>query len=84
MLVELKRGVLDPQGQTIREALESLGFRAVREVRAGKVFRIRLRARDEEEARELVDAMAEKLLVNPVIEEHQLLSLERLEGVRQI
>ena len=83
LLVELKRGVLDPQGQTVRDALQGLGFPGVREVRVGKVFRLRLRAASAEQARRLVEAMAEKLLVNPVIEESQLLSLEPLQDVRQ-
>ena len=33
-----KAGVLDPQGKAIASALSRLGHRAVRDVRAGKVF----------------------------------------------
>ena len=38
VLVSFKDSVLDPQGQTVRNALHTLGYAAVQDVRQGKVF----------------------------------------------
>ncbi len=66
--VMLKDGVLDPQGRAIGQALKTLGFAGVGEVRAGKVIELELAASDAEAARAEAEAMARKLLANLVIE----------------
>ncbi len=66
--VMLKVGVLDPQGKAIGHALNSLGFDAVGEVRAGKVIELELTESDPDRARAAAEQMATKLLANPVIE----------------
>ncbi len=66
-----KSGVLDPQGKAIAGALARLGFPGVGDVRAGKVFRVEVEAKDADEAKRLAAQMAEKLLANPVIEEFE-------------
>ena len=66
-----KSGVLDPQGKAIAGALARLGFPGVGDVRAGKVFRVDVEAKDADEAKRLAAQMAEKLLCNPVIEEFE-------------
>ena len=70
--VMLKDGVLDPQGEAIRHALGTLGFRGVEAVRQGKVIEIDLAARDRAEAEAEVKAMSEKLLANTVIEKYRV------------
>ena len=68
--VSLKKTVLDPQGETIRRALEGLGFGGVEAVRQGKHFEIRLAASlTAEQARAAVERIAREVLTNPVIEE---------------
>jgi len=67
--VTLKKSVLDPQGVTVKGALESLGFRTVSDVRVGKYFQVSLGAESEEAARAMVLDMCKKLLANPVIEQ---------------
>jgi phosphoribosylformylglycinamidine synthase len=66
--VMLKEGVLDPQGRAIGQALSNLGFAGVGEVRAGKVIEVTLAETDPAAARATAEAMAAKLLANPVIE----------------
>jgi phosphoribosylformylglycinamidine synthase subunit PurS len=66
--VTLKESVLDPQGKTIRSALEHLDFKNVEDVRLGKFFVVRLNVGSVEKAKAEVDRMCKKLLVNPVIE----------------
>lgn len=66
VFVTLKPGVLDPQGKASAEALHSLGYEEVKEVRIGKV--IELQIEDGPNLEERVKEMADKLLVNPAME----------------
>ena len=66
--VLLKSSVNDPQGLSIRNALRTLGFDGVEDVRAGKLIQLRVSAPSREAAKQMVDAMCAQLLANPVIE----------------
>ena len=66
--VLLKPSVNDPQGLSIRNALRTLGFDGVEEVRAGKLIQVRLMASDRHAAEEAIERMGSQLLANPVIE----------------
>jgi phosphoribosylformylglycinamidine synthase len=66
--VNLKEGVLDPQGRAIEHALHNLGFSNVAEVRAGKVISFLIDGMDVDAARVQAAEMARKLLANTVIE----------------
>lgn len=68
--VTLKTGVVDPQGNTIQDALHQLHFTTVERVRMGKFLEITLTALDEASARTAVAAMCATLLANPVIEQY--------------
>ena len=70
--VMLKNGVLDPQGEAVRHALGALGFDGVDGVRQGKVIELDLAEADEAAAISQPSAMAEKLLVNMVIESYRV------------
>lgn len=65
--IELKPGVADPEGANTKKALELLGFKGVRNVKAVHAFSIDVDAASPEEARKQVDEMCKRLLVNPVI-----------------
>jgi phosphoribosylformylglycinamidine synthase subunit PurS len=68
--VLLKKSVLDPQGKTVKSALDSMGYSNVQDVRLGKHMEILVEAGSEQEANTQVKEMCEKLLVNPVIESY--------------
>ena len=68
--VTLKKSVLDPQGDTVRNALATLGFQGVTDCRIGKFLVLRLAERDAAAGRAQVDEMCRKLLANPVIEDY--------------
>ena len=71
--VSLKTTVLDPQGQTVRSALNGLGYTAIAEVRQGKFFDIALAAETtREQAQADIDKIAREVLTNPVIEEYRI------------
>jgi phosphoribosylformylglycinamidine synthase len=69
--VTLKPTVNDPQGLTIRGGLHSLGFDAVKSVRAGKYIEIRVEGEDKSKAEEQVHEMCRQLLANPIIEDYR-------------
>jgi phosphoribosylformylglycinamidine synthase PurS subunit len=68
--VTLKQSVLDPQGDTVRSALASLGFQGVADCRVGKFMIVRLNEQNLAKAKAEVDEMCRKLLANPVIEDY--------------
>ena len=69
--VTLKASVLDPQGQTIHNALRKIGFADVTAVRQGKYFALSLAdGMTAETAKTMVERIAREVLTNPVIEEY--------------
>ena len=69
--VEVRKhpGIADPEGATIERSLPALGFAGISGVSVGKAFRLTVEAADEAAARATVEALAERLLANPVLEE---------------
>ena len=65
--ITLKPAVLDPQGKAVQQALASLGFNEVKDVRVGKYIELEL----EKNSEERVKQMCEKLLANTVIESYR-------------
>jgi phosphoribosylformylglycinamidine synthase PurS subunit len=76
VLVSLREGLLDPQGKTVQDALPTLGWDNVSEVRVGKHIELVVEAEDEASARAQVEDMAGRFLSNPVIEEFRILAME--------
>jgi phosphoribosylformylglycinamidine synthase PurS subunit len=68
--VTLKNGVLDPQGKAIQNALASLGFNGVNDVRQGKFIEVDLAETNEGRAREQVERICKELLANTVTENY--------------
>jgi phosphoribosylformylglycinamidine synthase PurS subunit len=76
IVVSLKEGLADPQGKTIHDALPTLGWDNVSEVRAGKHFELVVEADDDQTARAQVEEMTRRFLSNPVIEDFRVLDSE--------
>jgi phosphoribosylformylglycinamidine synthase len=74
--VRLKRGVLDPEAETTRRALERLGF-DLDGLRAADRFEIELDAESADAAAARADEMAERLLANPTIHDYEVAVAER-------
>ncbi|HEY1911304.1 MAG TPA: phosphoribosylformylglycinamidine synthase subunit PurS [Vicinamibacterales bacterium] len=72
VFVTLKPSVFDPQGKVIADALHSLGYDGVADVRQGKYFELELAAADTATARTLAAEVADKVLANPVIESYRI------------
>ena len=72
VFVTLKPSVFDPQGRTIVDALHSMGYAGVEDVRQGKYFELELTTTDATQAKALAAEVADKLLANPVIESYRI------------
>ena len=70
--ITLKNGVLDPQGKAVQNALSSLGFSGVKDVRQGKFIELELAETDKTAAKAAVEQMCKTLLANTVIENYQV------------
>ena len=70
--VMLKDGVLDPQGEAVKHALNSLEYNTVESVRQGKVIEIVLDETSEETANKSIQEMCQKLLANTIIESYEI------------
>lgn len=66
--ISLKKTVADPQGLTVKHALESLEYKGIKEVRMGKYIELTMDSADEPQ----IHQMCKKLLVNPIIEEYRI------------
>jgi phosphoribosylformylglycinamidine synthase len=78
VVVSLKPGLSDPQGKAVEGSLPAMGWTNVEGVRVGKVVELTVEADDEAAARAQVEAMAERLLSNPVIEDYRILISEEV------
>jgi phosphoribosylformylglycinamidine synthase PurS subunit len=72
VFVTLKPSVFDPQGTTVTEALHTLGYDTVRDVRQGKYFELEIDATTAADAKRIASEAADKLLANPVIESYRI------------
>lgn len=72
VFVTLKPSVFDPQGSTIAEALHSLGYASVADVRQGKYFELDLNVTTAADAERLAGEVAGKVLANPIIESFRI------------
>jgi phosphoribosylformylglycinamidine synthase len=71
VVVVPKPVVNDPQGVTVRQGLNALGFGEVADVRVGRYIEVSLDGSSAEEARRRVDEMCRQLLANQVIEDYR-------------
>ncbi len=72
-----RRGILDPQGKAVADALHSLGFARVGEVRVGRYLVVEAEAESADAARQSARDMCEKLLANPVTEDFEIATVEQ-------
>jgi phosphoribosylformylglycinamidine synthase len=71
IIITPKKAVLDPQGKTVQNALEHMGYTGIGSVHVGKYLEIELAGSDKETARKQIDDACHKILSNPVIEDYR-------------
>jgi len=72
IIITPKKAVLDPQGKTVQDALQHMGYQGVGAVHVGKYLEIELSGSDKDAARKQIDEACHKFLSNPVIEDYKL------------
>jgi phosphoribosylformylglycinamidine synthase PurS subunit len=70
--VTLKKDVLDPQGKVIQQTLQNMGMGTLKALRQGKYFEIEINENDESKAKNKIEEMCKKLLVNLIIENFEI------------
>jgi phosphoribosylformylglycinamidine synthase subunit PurS len=77
IIITPKKAVVDPQGITVKKALEHMGYTGVTGVHIGKYIEIDLApGTDKAAATKAINDAAHKLLSNPVIEDYKLEMVE--------
>ena len=71
IIITPKKAVLDPQGKTVQNALDHMGYKGVGAVHVGKYMEIELPDGDKELWRKQIDDACHKILSNPVIEDYR-------------
>ncbi|MBA2499626.1 MAG: phosphoribosylformylglycinamidine synthase subunit PurS [Chitinophagaceae bacterium] len=66
------KDLLDPQGKAVMGGLKNLGLNGVEDVRIGKNIDLRINASTEDEAKQIGEEAARKLLANPVMEIYEV------------
>ena len=69
VIINLKKDVLDPQGNVVKQTLQNMGMKSLKNLRQGKYFEIEIEENDENKAKNKVEEMCKKLLVNLIIED---------------
>lgn len=64
--------LLDPEGETISNAAQRMGYEEVRSVRAGRIFAMEIEASTAHAALQIADRLAQQLLHNPVVEIYEV------------
>jgi phosphoribosylformylglycinamidine synthase PurS subunit len=67
--VTLKKDVLDPQGKVVEQTLQNMGMNTLKNLRQGKYFEIEINENNEDRAKNKIEEMCKKLLVNLIIED---------------
>ena len=70
--VTLKKDVLDPQGRVVKQTLQNMGMDTLKNLRQGKYFEIEINENNEVKAKNKIEDMCKKLLVNLIIEDFEI------------
>ena len=70
--INRRHEIADPEGTTVKRALEELGFRGIKDVRMDRVIHMDVEADDREEVRRAVTEMCRQMLANPVLADYEI------------
>ena len=70
--VTLKKDVLDPQGKVVEQTLQNMGMNTLKSLRQGKYFEIEINENNESKAKNKIEDICKKLLVNLIIEDFEI------------
>ena len=70
--VTLKKDVLDPQGKVVHQTLQNMGMNTLKSLRQGKYFEVDIDEDNDKKAKNKIEDMCKKLLVNLIIEDFEI------------
>ena len=77
VFIRLRPSVLDPAGEAIKSASNKLGVEGIKSLRIGKMIEVKIESETENDVREKIDLLCDRLFANTVIEDYEY-SLEKL------
>ena len=84
ILVSYKDTVLDPQGQTVKNALHTLGYDFIKNAKQGKVFELELEGLSQDKIEQVIPEISDKVLANPIIEKFTWEIIESEKGEKRL
>tara|TARA_E500000178_G_C16739869_1_gene625440 strand:- start:36 stop:317 length:282 start_codon:yes stop_codon:yes gene_type:complete len=76
VIINLKKDVLDPQGNVVKQTLQNMGMTSLKNLRQGKYFEIEINENDANKAKNKIEEMCKKLLVNLIIEDFTITQIK--------
>ena len=71
VLIRLRPSVLDPAGEAIKSASSKLGVQGITSLRIGKMIEVKIDGNQEEDVKEKIDLLCDRLFANTVIEDYE-------------
>ena len=71
VFIRLRPSVLDPAGEAIKSAANKLGVDGINSLRIGKLIETELEASHENEVKEKIELLCDRLFANNVIEDFE-------------
>ena len=71
VFIRLRPSVLDPAGEAIKSASNKLGVQGITSLRIGKMIEIKIEGKKEEDVKEKIDLLCDRLFANRVIEDYE-------------
>ena len=71
VFIRLRPSVLDPAGEAIKSASSKLGVQGITSLRIGKMIEVKIEGRQEEDVKEKIELLCDRLFANTVIEDYE-------------
>ncbi len=71
VFIRLRPSVLDPAGEAIKSASSKLGVQGITSLRIGKMIEVKIEGNKEEDVKEKIDLLCDRLFANTVIEDYE-------------
>ena len=71
VFIRLRPSVLDPAGEATKTASNKLGVEGIKSLRIGKMIEVKIESETENDVREKIDLLCDRLFANTVIEDYE-------------
>ena len=71
VFIRLRPSVLDPAGEAIKSASNKLGVQGITSLRIGKMIEVKIEGNQEDDVKEKIDLLCDRLFANTVIEDYE-------------